>query len=238
MSNITIVAISMKVTLIAYTPDPEKVAAAAARQCYSKFSATRALQNMTPDEIKKQLKKVIGNGHLSTLEHVSFTFAIEGISRACSHQLVRHRIASYSQQSMRYVKLEEIDFIVPESIARDEKALALYTSTLEQCKECYKSLQSVSIPTEDARYILPQASPTKIVMTMNVRSLMNFFELRCCLRAQWEIRQLACEMLATVKSIAPIIFENAGPACESRKICPEKYYECPKWVDLYKKGKT
>jgi thymidylate synthase (FAD) len=230
-------AIPMKVTLIAYTPDPERLAAAAARQCYSRYSATRALENMSPDDITKQLKKVIGNGHLSTLEHVSFTFSIEGISRACSHQLVRHRIASYSQQSMRYVKFEEIDFIIPGSIAQNEKALIEYNGLLKKCKECYQSLQSIGIPTEDARYVLPQASPTKIVMTMNVRSLLNFFELRCCLRAQWEIRELACEMLRLVKAIAPTIFENAGPACIDRKICPEKVYDCPKWVELYKKGK-
>jgi thymidylate synthase (FAD) len=228
----------MKVSLIASTPDPERTAAAAARQCYSKFSATRALQNMTDDDVSKQLRKVIGNGHLSTLEHVSFTFSIEDISRACSHQLVRHRIASYSQQSMRYVRLEEINFITPESISNNDKAIALYNNALERCKECYKELQEIGVPTEDARYILPQASPTKIVVTMNVRALMNFFELRCCLRAQWEIRQLACKMLELVREIAPTMFEGAGPACVSRKVCPEKDYNCPKWIDLYKKGQN
>jgi len=228
-------AINMKVTLIGFTPDPERVVAAAAKQCYSKYSATKALKELTDEEIKKQLKRRISDGHLSVLEHAGFTFAIEGISRACSHQLVRHRIASYSQQSQRYVKLEEIEFLAPESILLNEEARIKYLEALERCKSCYAHLLKAGIPAEDARYILPQASPTKIVVTMNARSLMNFFELRCCLSAQWEIRRLAEEMLQLVKDVAPTMFENSGPFCVSKKICPEKKYDCPKWVELYKK---
>jgi len=224
----------LKVSLLSFTPDPERVVAASARQCYSKFSATKALSELTSSEIQRLLKKVIESGHLSVLEHASFTFAIEGISRACSHQLVRHRIASYSQQSQRYVKLEEIDFIIPESIARDENLRREFQEALELCKRLYRKLIERGVPAEDARYVLPQATPTKIVVTMNARALMNFFELRCCLSAQWEIRKLAEEMLSLVKQVAPHIFENAGAFCVTRKVCPEKKYDCPKWVELYK----
>ncbi|MGQ9760075.1 MAG: FAD-dependent thymidylate synthase [Candidatus Methanomethylicaceae archaeon] len=226
----------MKVTLLSHTPNPERVVAASARQCYSKFSAVRAVQDLTDADIERLLKKVIESGHLSVLEHASFTFAIEGISRACSHQLVRHRIASYSQQSQRYVKLDEIDFILPDSVIKDEKTRKEFSEVLELCKNCYKQMLERGIPAEDARYILPQASPTKIVVTMNARSLLNFFELRCCLSAQWEIRRLAEEMLKLVKGVAPRIFKNAGPFCVSRKFCPEKKYDCSKWVELYKTG--
>jgi len=229
------VAIDVKVTLIAHTPDPERVVAAAARQCYSKYSATKALSELKDEDIKRQLRRRISDGHLSVLEHASFTFAIEGISRACSHQLVRHRIASYSQQSQRYVRLEEMEFVLPDSVAANEESKIKYLEALERCRGCYADLLKMGIPTEDARYILPQASPTKIAVTMNARSLMNFFELRCCLSAQWEIRRLAEEMLRLVKGVAPTMFENAGPFCVSRKICPEKKYDCPKWVELYKK---
>lgn len=226
----------MKVTLLSFTPDPERVVAASARQCYSKFSATKALRELTESDIQRLLKKVIGSGHFSVLEHASFTFAIEGISRACSHQLVRHRIASYSQQSQRYVKLDEIEFIVPDTISQNEDRMREFCEALELCKRCYKRLLESGVPAEDARYILPQATPTKIVMTMNARSLINFFELRCCLSAQWEIRRLAEEMLSLVRQVAPNIFENAGPFCVTRKVCPEKKYDCPKWVELYKKS--
>jgi len=227
----------LNVTLLSYTPDPERVTAAAARQCYSKFSATKAFEDFKKGDIEKQLRLVIGNGHLSVLEHASFTFAIDGVSRACTHQLVRHRIASYSQQSQRYVKLDEIEFVVPGTIAASETGLKRYNESLETCKRCYSDLLKSGIPAEDARYILPQASPSKIVVTMNSRSLMNFFELRCCLRAQWEIRAVAEEMLKLVKGVAPVIFENSGPSCVSKKTCPDKDYDCPKWVELYKKIK-
>ncbi len=226
----------MKVTLLSHTPDPERVVAASARQCYSKFSAIKAIKDLAETDVERLLKKVIESGHLSVLEHASFTFVIEGISRACSHQLVRHRIASYSQQSQRYVKLDEIEFIFPDSILKDENRRREFTETLELCKSCYKKLLESGVPVEDARYILPQATPTKIVVTMNARALMNFFELRCCISAQWEIRRLAEEMLSLVKSVAPRIFENAGPFCVTRKTCPEKKYDCPKWVELHKKS--
>ena len=225
----------MKVSLLTHTPDPERAVAAASRQCYSKHSATKAFTEFGPEDIRRQLGIILKNGHLSVLEHASFTFAIEGISRACSHQLVRHRIASYSQQSQRFVRLKEIEFVVPEKIAADPRSNKIFADTLNTCREAYSQLVEAGMPAEDARYVLPNAAPTKIVVTMNARALNNFFELRCCLSAQWEIRQLADEMLSLVKAVAPIIFGNAGPYCITRKTCPEGKYDCPKWVELYKK---
>jgi len=226
----------MKVTLIAHTPDPERAAASAARQCYSKNSATKAMADLDESGIRRLLRMVIGNGHLSVLEHASFTFAIDGISRACSHQLVRHRIASYSQQSQRYVKMDQLEWVVPDSIKSKPSAADAFAKALDICRACYSEMLAMGVPTEDARYVLPQASPTKIVVTMNARSLLNFFELRCCLRAQWEIRATAETMLALVRAVAPTIFVSAGPACVSRKVCPDKIYDCPKWVELFKSG--
>ncbi|MDW7970559.1 MAG: FAD-dependent thymidylate synthase [Nitrososphaerota archaeon] len=225
--------IILKVTLLAYTPNPEKVIAAAARQCHSKLSALEIANKIKREDIEKTINKVIEVGHFSVLEHAYFTFLIEGISRACSHQLVRHRIASYSQQSQRFVEVED-EFIVPKSISENNEAHKIFSEALDNCKKCYKRLIEMGIPMEDARYIIPQASPTKIVVTMNARSLWNFFELRCCLTSQWEIRMLAEKMLELVKSIAPIVFKKAGPFCITRGICPEKKYDCPKWIELYK----
>jgi len=225
----------LKVSLLTYTPDPERAVAAASRQCYSRHSATKAFAEFTPEDIRKQLGIILKNGHLPVLEHASFTFAIEGISRACSHQLVRHRIASYSQQSQRFVRLQEMDFVVPEKIAADPAAERIFSEAVDSCRDAYLRLVGAGMPAEDARYVLPNATPTKIVMTMNARSLINFFELRCCLSAQWEIRQLADEMLRLVKAVAPTIFGGAGPFCVTRKTCPEGKYDCPKWEELYKK---
>lgn len=222
------------VTLISHTPDPERVAAAAARQCYSKFSATKAFHGFKDEDIRRQLRMVMDKGHLSVLEHASFTFVLEGVSRACTHQLVRHRIASYSQQSQRYVKLEEIEFVLPRSIMYNTRASEAFREALERCQGCYRDLLKEGIPAEDARYILPQATASKIVVTMNARELMTFFELRCCLHAQWEIRMVAQEMLRLVKEVAPTIFENGGAPCISKKTCPEKDYNCPEWIRLYK----
>lgn len=226
----------LKVTLLSHTPDPEKLIAISARQCHSKLSALEIADKIKREEIERIIDKVIEMGHTSVLEHAYFTFLIEGISRACSHQLVRHRIASYSQQSQRHVEVEE-DFVIPDSVKKNEEAYKIFLDALNHCKACYKKLIEMGVPMEDARYIMPQASPTKIVVTMNARSLMNFFELRCCLSAQWEIRMLAEKMLELVKSVAPNVFKKAGPFCVTRGICPEKKYDCPKWIELYRKSK-
>jgi thymidylate synthase (FAD) len=215
----------MRVQLLTHTPDPEQVVAAAARLCYSDASITQLLEQ-APEQAAKLLRKVVGMGHLSVLEHASFTFGIEGISRACSHQLVRHRIASYSQQSQRYVSHQApFEAVVPESIAARPELAARLTSHLAAVHEFYRDLLAAGVPAEDARFVLPNAAATKLVMTMNARELHHFFALRCCRRAQWEIRAMAREMLRLTRRVAPLLFHDAGPGC-LRGACPEGSMTC------------
>lgn len=215
----------MKVTLIAHTPDPERVVAAAARLCYSDCGATELMDTMEQPKIEAFLAKLADVGHDSPVEHVTFTFAVEGVSRVLSHQLVRHRIASYSQKSQRYVREGQFEYITPPGIAADPEANALFTRTMQEIQAAYNQL-AVVVHREDARYVLPNACETKLVITMNARSLKNFFELRCCQRAQWEIRRLAIAMLREVRVVAPNLFCKAGPACVSRGICREGAMSC------------
>lgn len=219
----------MKVQVIAHTPDPEEIVAAAARLCYSPKSATELLENFSPDQVEKFVKKLVSLGHESPMEHVSFTFAIEGISRACSHQLVRHRVgASYSQKSQRYVKEGEFKYITPPSIAKDVYRKNMFDCAMDRMQSLYNLLVKMGVPAEDARFILPNAAATSLVVTMNVRSLWHFFELRCCNRAQWEIRALANEMLNQVCDIAPLLFRKAGATCDSMGVCFEGSMCCGK----------
>ena len=218
-----------KAKLIAYTKNPEITVAAAIRQCYSKFDADDLTEKITEDKKKELIKNVISAGHTSTIEHASFTFSISGISRACSHELVRHRIASYSQQSQRYVKPEdELNYIIPPKIKNNKKLSKKYLEHLKEVHKFYKELFDAQIAPEDARFVLPNAIETKIVVTMNARSLLNFFQRRLCNRAQWEIRTLATKMHQEVMKIAPNIFKHAGPTCEIEKICWEGKLACPK----------
>ncbi len=225
----------MKVELIAYTPEPEAVVAAAARLCYSDLGASEIRENLSPEEVRSFLEKLISIGHLSPLEHASFTFAIEGVSRALSHQLVRHRIASYSQKSQRYVDEENFEYITPPSIAADPDALELYRTKLEEIRAAYRQLARI-VPREDARYILPNATETKLVCTFNARSLLNFFRLRCCRRAQWEIRELAHRMRQEVRQVAPTLFALAGPSCETEGICWEGKMTCGLAREVRRRG--
>lgn len=215
----------MKVKLINFTPQPEKTIAAAARLCYSPIGAEDILEDFTEDKVEKFLNHLVELGHQSPIEHATFTFAIEGVSRALTHQLVRHRIASYSQQSQRYVSENQFSYIIPPSIQKDSKALALFKEKMNQIQETYNELAQI-VPNEDARYILPNACETKIVCTFNTRSLYNFFQHRCCNRAQWEIRKLANKMLIEVKKVAPILFAKAGPSCVTKGYCPEGKMSC------------
>lgn len=215
----------MNVELIAYTPDPEATVAAAARLCYSDCSAADLKMGMSREEITSLLKGLISMGHLSPAEHASFTFAIDGVSRSLSHQLVRHRIASYSQKSQRYVSESNFSYITPPSIAKDPEATAVFEQVMGDLQEAYGKLADI-VPREDARYLLPNAAETKLVCTMNARSLFNFFQMRCCHRAQWEIRELAQEMRRIVRQIAPSLFALAGPSCESEGICWEGKFSC------------
>lgn len=248
----------LKVSLVAYTPDPEKVVAAAAKLCYSKTGAENIMENLDDDKTAKFLSMIVEIGHMSTIEHVDFTFAVEGVSRVLTHQLVRHRIASYSQQSQRYVKLEQFDYIIPPSIEAIPEAKEIFEKTMEEDQKAYnclveklkeghikklieegmnedKALKTAEkMAIEDARYVFPNACETKIMVTMNARSLMNFFQHRCCSRAQWEIRELADKMLEEVKKAAPNLFANAGPSC-LRGGCPEGKMSCGRMKEVKEK---
>ena len=215
----------MNVELLYHTPDPERAVATAARLCYAPVGAAELMETLSEEKIKKVLSTILASGHLSTLEHASYTFAIEGISRACSHQLVRHRMASYNQQSQRYVSFkEEPEFIVPQSV-KDAGAQQDYDAAVKAAFDAYGKLLELGVPAEDARFLLPNACETKIVVTMNIRELLHFFSLRCCNRAQWEIRDMACRMLELVRPTAPFIFADAGPGCV-RGACPEGKMSC------------
>jgi len=219
----------MKVRLINYTKDPEKIVAQSARLCYSALGIEELREKLSDESIIKLVRKIMKLGHYSVLEHATFTFAIEGISRVTSHQLVRHRLASFSQQSQRYVKInkEGFPYIVPKSIAQEEKLNKIFIDAVNKLDGIYQLLLDHNIKAEDARYILPQAVTTKMIVSANARELLHIFKLRCCNRAQWEIRELAMNMLKEVKSIAPTIFENAGPPCVLGS-CPEGKLSCGK----------
>jgi thymidylate synthase (FAD) len=211
----------LKVELISHTPEPDITAATAGHICYAGIGIDDLKKKVSEEYARKLVSKLAQAGHLSPLEHVSFTFAIEGISRACSHQLVRHRIASYSQQSQRYVKEGGFSFIVPPKIKENEQAYGDFLKAIEAARMAYDEMLKIA-PAEDARFLLPNACETRIVVTMNTRSLYNFFEHRLCTRAQWEIRALAEAMLAKCKEAAPILFEKVGPKCEKLGYCPEE----------------
>ena len=234
---------SLKVKLIQYTKEAEKTVAAAAKLCYSAVGVDDIVANLNEENVEKFLNMLMSYGHQSPIEHVSFTFAVEGVSRSLTHQLVRHRIASYSQQSQRYVKLNQFEYIVPPAINNNEKCKEIYVNAMKNIQRDYdiivdnlmqdylkqgldkKVAEKKAI--EDARYVFPNACETKIILTMNARSLINFFNHRCCERAQWEIRNLADEMLKQVKEVAPILFKYAGPNCV-KGTCPEGKMNCGK----------
>ena len=212
----------MIVRLLVHTPDADRICAAAAHSCYSEDSAADLLETVDP---AKMLRHVIGMGHHSVIEHAVFTFSVEGVSRALTHQLVRHRIASFSQQSQRYVRLSEPTYVVPETVKRDPEAMKVYEETMDGIWDSYSKLIGMGIPAEDARYVLPNGCTTNITITMNARELLHFFSMRCCNRAQWEIREMADEMLRLCKEVSPVIFSDAGPAC-IRGPCPEGKKTC------------
>jgi len=214
----------MEVKLLAYTPHPEGVVYNAARLCYSS-KGIRELMREKGASPKRLIEQIKASGHHSVLEHASFTFGIEGISRVTTHQLVRHRIASYSQKSQRYVAERDFLYVTPPSIEDKEEACELFHRMMEVCGDAYRKLLEMGISKEDARYLLPSGCETKIIVTMNARELLHFFSLRCCRRAQWEIRNMAKEMLFLCRRVAPIIFYNAGPPC-LRGPCPEGSFSC------------
>ena len=215
----------MRVTLLNHTPEPEKLVAAAARLCYSDKEVSEIMDNFTEEKVEKFIDKLVALGHESPLEHVSFTFGIEGISRACSHQLVRHRIASYSQKSQRYVNELQFDYVTPETIINNSELKNKYECFMEDVQDFYDDLIEAGVPKEDARMVLPNACHTSIIVTMNARTLLNFFKHRDCNRAQWEIRSVARAMMMICKDIAPKLFANAGASCRRGK-CSEGKMSC------------
>lgn len=219
---------SLHVELVAYTPNPERNIACAARLCYAATDACSIAETMTEAQEDKVLQTILSNGHDGPLEHACFTFAVDGISRALSHQLVRHRLASFNQQSQRYVAVDDKPVVVtPPTIADNSAALRIYERAINHVYAAYSDLITLNIPKEDARYVLPNAAETKIFITMNARELRHVFSLRCCNRAQWEIRELAEKMLSLVQPIAPRIFANAGAPCVTGP-CPEGKMSCGK----------
>lgn len=209
------------VSLISYTPDPERTIAAAARVSASPVGATEIMKQLTPQAVDRLLTRLLTSGHLSTFEHASFTFAIEGISRVTSHQLVRHRIASFTQQSQRYVSLKEADYITPATISARPELEAKYHDMARDCHRLYLEMLESGIPAEDARYVLPSAIETRLVMTMNARELLHACSLRLCLRAQWEIVELFELIKAEVERVAPRLGAELKPKCYRLGYCDE-----------------
>lgn len=249
----------LNIQLLANTPDAERIVATAAKLCYSPANIEELKNSLTPVSIESFLDMLASVGHASPVEHINFTFAIEGVSRALTHQLVRHRIASYSQQSQRYVDGANFQYVLPPEIERIPEAKEAYVAHMkfsqatynnliellmleyasslypdmfpvdalevlrQEAPKLYKAAEKKAF--EDARYVLPNATETKIILTMNVRSLCNVFRTRCCERAQWEIREMADEMLKLCKHVTPTLFKNAGPSCTVGR-CTEGKMSC------------
>ncbi len=248
----------MKVTLLSHTPNPEQVIACAARLCYSSASVQDVMDGLTPEKTEEFIQMLSNMGHESPFEHVTFTFGIEGVSRSLLAQITRHRMASFSVKSQRYVKEFEFSYVTPPEIAQDPEANAIYRAAMEQDRMQYEQLEAILFAKhkarlvaagkdektaarmaeksaiEDARYVLPNACETQMMMTANVRSLWNFFRLRCCNRAQWEIRDLAEQMLLLCRDVAPALFAKAGPGCVSGP-CPEGKMTCGKAAEMKNK---
>ena len=248
----------VRVQLLRYTPDGEKLIATAAKLCYSPVGIDEIEDGLNEGSIESFLRLLVDLNHESPIEHLSFTFAAEGVSRTLTHQLVRHRIASYSQQSQRYVKLDQFEYIIPPAIEKNKKAKEIFVKAMEEDQKNYDEIAKILFEEhyqkyideefgekeakskaekesiEDARYVFPNACETKIVFTMNARTLLNFFRLRTCNRAQWEIRELAIIMLEKVKEVYPILFKGSGPGCLSGP-CPEGKMTCGKIVEVREK---
>lgn len=251
----------LKVTLIEHTPNPEKVIAAAAKLCYSSSGIDSLYDGLNDDKTQKFIAQLMSYGHASPIEHASFTFGIEGVSRSLLAQITRHRIASYSVKSQRYVGENDFTYVTPPEIEKIPEAKEYFGKTMSDIRTSYIKLAEIlkkghyekmlseGVPEkeaakraeksafEDARFVLPNACETKMVVTMNARSLFNFFNLRCCSRAQWEIRELATQMLKLCKEVAPVLFANAGPSCVNGK-CSEGTMSCGRAGEMKEKFKN
>lgn len=247
----------MKVTLLAHTPEPEKIISSAAKLCYSAATIDDVMSKIDEAEASRFVDMLASMGHESPIEHVTFTFGIEGVSRALLAQITRHRIASFSVQSQRYVREGMFDYVMPPEIEDVPEVKKLFVEAMERAQKSYDDIAAVlkekhiaklvaegvdektasrtaeKKAIEDARFVLPNACDTKMIVTMNARSLMNFFHHRCCTRAQWEIRELAYQMTRLVKNVAPTLFKYAGPSCV-KGACPEGKMSCGKQLEMRK----
>lgn len=211
------------VSIISHTEKPLETIYKAARQCYSAGSVADIVERDSREKMSELVQRCIRSGHTSVLEHASFTFAISGVSRVLSHQLVRHRMASYSQSSQRFVKAGELEYVCPPSLRYEEDAnRELFLDALQSAESMYQIMLDYGVPAEDARFILPNATATSIVMTMNCRALLHFFEERGCAKAQWEIHRLALEMESLMVDALPEVFNLSGPKCRRLGYCPEE----------------
>ena len=241
----------MRVSLLTHTPEPEKLIAAAAKLCYASADIDTLLDGLTEEKTVTFLDMLTNIGHESPIEHISFTFGVEGVSRALLAQITRHRIASFSVQSQRYVEEKDFQFVTPPEIENDAEAIKIFNEQMDSSINAYNKLADIlkdkhyntfiadgfdektakskaqKKAIEDARFVLPNACDTKMIITMNARSLSHFFELRCCKRAQWEIKSVADEMLKLCYEVAPTLFKNAGPSCV-RGNCSEGKMSCGK----------
>ncbi|SHI65853.1 thymidylate synthase (FAD) [Dethiosulfatibacter aminovorans DSM 17477] len=248
----------LRVKLVQYTPEPEKLVAAAAKLCYSPLSGDEIMNDLDEENTEKFINMLMKLGHQSPVEHINFSFAIEGVSRTLTHQLVRHRLASYSQRSQRYVTEGQFQYIIPPEIEKNSAASAKFIEAMEYDQKVYDEITDLLYEgnykrlvgegksenaaksaaekkaIEDARYVLPNACETKIMVTMNARNLIHFFSVRCCNRAQWEIREMASQMLREAHAAAPNIFSNCGPACVAGP-CPEGKMSCGKIEEMREK---
>ena len=245
----------MKVTLLAHTPTPEITVAMAAKLCYSASTIDTIHDGLDEEKAAGFVDMLAQIGHESPIEHASFTFGIEGVSRALLAQITRHRIASFSVQSQRYVKEDQFEYVLPPEIEKDKEAKKIYIQAMEKAQEEYDRLAEMLTARhkadmiaagmdektasrnaekkaiEDARFVLPNACTTKMVVTMNARSLLNFFSHRCCNRAQWEIQEVAIEMYKLCREVAPNLFSHAGPPCVRGK-CTEGKMSCGKMLEM------
>lgn len=251
----------MKVELLAYTPMPEKLTAAAAKLCYSPSSIEHILDGLDEEKTASYVEMISSLGHESVVEHASFTFGLQGVSRSLLAQITRHRIASFSVQSQRYVREGAFSYVIPPEIEQVPEARTEYIRAMEEAQAHYTHLSAIlkerhlrdniangmsekqaaskaeKSAIEDARFVLPNACETKMIFTMNARGLLHFFSLRCCERAQWEIRAVAWEMLRICKGVAPHLFASAGPGC-ARGGCTEGKMTCGRADEVRARAKA
>ena len=227
----------MKVELIRHTFSPEETIALGAKLCYSRATIDDLKNRVEAGDQSAFIGQLLEMGHESVFEHATFTFGVEGVSRVLLAQLTRHRLASFSVQSQRYVSYEKgFGYILPPKIeALGPEAVAEFQRQMDQIQEWYASwqqkLEQGEGGNEDARFVLPNACETRVLLTMNVRELRHFFSLRMCSRAQWEIREMATRMHALCLQVAPALFLDAGPSCLRGK-CAEGKKSCGKMAEI------